>query len=234
MNKLNQHFIVVGHGRLGRAIVDELTDAGAAFCVIERDPNKVRELEALARCPVIVGDGADDAVLMQAGIDRARGVAVAVEQGAESIFVTLSAHELNPELTIVTRVEGLADSVKARRAGATNVVSPLGIGGWRMAHSLLRPNATHFLDLATLAAHDAIMLDELLVQPGSSLAGRTLEYLAIREVHGVNIVALRRRDGSMIPAPRATDRVEVEDVLIVIGAPQGVRALAKLVGGRET
>ena len=233
MLELNDHFIVVGYGRLGRAVVQELRDAGVSFCVIERDPSRLRECEELGICPVVLGDGADDAVLREAGLERAKGLAVAVEQGAEAIFVTLSARELNPSLNIVTRVEGGGDSLKARRAGASKVVSPQGIGGWRMAHSLIRPNATHFLDLATLAAHDSIMLDELLVRPNSSLVGQSIKRMGARELHGVNIVALHRRDGTLIPTPRATDIIEADDVIIVIGEPKGVRALAKLARAAE-
>ena len=152
MDALRNHFIVVGFGRLGQAIAEELHASQVPVCVVERDAEKFAASEASRRFPVVLGDGAQDDVLRQAGIERARGLAVAVESNATAIFVTLSARELSPRLTIVTRVDDPADAIKARRAGASSVVSPYNMGGWRIAHELVRPHATSFLDLLTLAA----------------------------------------------------------------------------------
>ena len=105
MNRLNNHYIVIGYGRLGRSVAQELKDAGVPFCVVDREPARVAEAEAHLGVPVIVGDGAEDSVLREAGIARARGVAVAAGMGAESVFATLSVRQLNPTCHIVTRVE---------------------------------------------------------------------------------------------------------------------------------
>lgn len=233
MERLCDHYIVIGFGRLGRSVAAELRDAGVPFCVVERDPARVQEAEDTLKAPVIVGDGSDDDALRAAGIERARGVAVAAGMGAESIFATLSARQLNPNVYIVARAETAADLVKARRAGADAVVSPYGIGGWRMAHGLLRPTASHFLDLATLAAHEDIMLEEFLVPPDSSAVGKTCRDLRIREQHNVSVVAILRTDGSMLAAPGADDRLEAGDVVIVVGKPEGVRGLGAAIEGQR-
>ncbi len=231
MERLNDHFIVIGFGRLGRAVAMELRDAGVPFCVIERDPAKIAEAEEHLKVPVVPGDGSDDEVLRSAGILKARGVAVAAGMGAESIFATLSARQLNPQAYIVTRAETTAELAKARRAGADAVVSPYGIGGWRMAHGLLRPNASHFLDLATLSAHEDIILEEFLVPQGSEVAGKTCRELRIREVHNVSVVAIRRADGTFVAVPGAEDTLQVNDVVIVVGKPEGVTTLGQSIEG---
>lgn len=231
METLKDHFIVIGFGRLGRAVAMELHDSGMPFCVIERDPAKIAEAEEHLKVPVVQGDGSDDEVLRAAGILRAKGVAVAAGMGAESIFATLSARQLNPNAYIVTRAETTAELSKARRAGANAVVSPYGIGGWRMAHGLLRPNASHFLDLATLSAHADFVLEEFLVPAGSKAAGKTCRDLRIREVHNVSVVAIRRADGTFIAVPSADDLLQEHDVIIVVGKPEGVRALGVTIEG---
>lgn len=231
MEKLNNHFIVIGYGRLGRAVAMELRDSGMPFCVVERDPAKISEAEQHLQVPVIPGDGADDEVLRAAGILRARGVAVAAGMGAESIFATLSARQLNPKAYIVTRAETTAELSKARRAGADAVVSPYGIGGWRMAHGLLRPNASHFLDLATLSAHEDIILEEFLVPQDSDVAGKSCRELRIRELHNVSVVAIRRADGTFVAVPGADDVLHPHDVIIVVGKPEGVNTLGVRIEG---
>jgi voltage-gated potassium channel len=229
MNALRNHFIVVGYGRLGQAIAEELHATGVPVCVVEKDADRLHLTEATRRYPLVVGDGAQDDVLRQAGIERARGLAVAVEQNASAIYVTLSARELNPRLTIVTRVDDPADAIKARRAGASSVVSPYNMGGWRIAHELVRPHATSFLDLLTLASYEDIQVDEYAVEADSPLAGRTLGELQVGQAHGVLIVAIRHADGSMVPTPGAAQRVQVGDILIAIGNPKAVRSFGRRV-----
>lgn len=233
MEKLNDHFIVVGFGRLGRAVAHELRDGGVPFCIIERDPLLVKAIEDENLAPVIVGDGSHDDVLRAAGITRARGLAVALGSDAETVFVTLSARQLNPTLNIVSRVDRSEDGIKARRAGATSVVSPHGIGGWRIAHGLMRPHATHFVDLATLAAHDQIRLDELQILPDSPVDGLSLNDLRVRERFNVAVVAIRRPDGSISVVPDAHLKLVRGDVVIVLGSPEGVRAFGEALAPRK-
>ena len=230
MRMLDQHQIVIGYGRLGRIVAGELLDAGHDVAVIERDPVVCEEI-ASAGIPVIQGDGADDDCLRNVGIERARGVAITAAPVAEAIFVTLSARQLNPTVPILTRVESDEGAVKARRAGATGVVSPHIMGGWRMAHGLTRPHTTTFLDLATLAEHDDIMLDEIEVEAAAGLEDCTLAKLGMRHQHRVLIVAIRRPSGEMVVTPQATTNIHTGDVLIVIGEPARVRHLNLVMRG---
>lgn len=231
MDKLTGHTIVVGYGRLGKTIVHELRAAGMPVAVIEQDPALVREIEASQVCPVVVGDGADDDVLRAAGVKRAKGLAVAVSNAAQAVFVTLSAREMNRELNIVTRVADAEHAIKARRAGATSVVSPHTMGGWRMAHGIVRPHASTFLDLATLGSHEDVQFDEFSVAAGSSLVGKSLGELAIRDRFQVVVVAIRRSGGQILPAPGSAEVTCEDDVLIVVGAPVAVRRMAAFVAG---
>ena len=226
MEALNDHYIVVGYGRLGEAVTEELRETGHPVVVVERDKDVVEDLLDDPARPegVLCGDGADDDLLRLAGIDRARGLAVTTPSGAEAVFITLSARQLTATLPILTRVGDEAEAVKARRAGATGVVSPHTMGGWRMAHGLMRPYTTSFLDIATLAQHDDILLDEIEVST-ADWANRTLGDLHVRRQHGVMVAAVRRVDGTLVPTPGAETVLKPGDVMIVIGAPDKVREL---------
>lgn len=234
MDALKDHFVVVGYGRLGQTIVEELVASRVPVCVIDSDPAALARLAA-AGLPYVSGDGSNDDILRAAGILRARGVAVAVSSSAEAVFVTLSARELNPKLNIVTRVSDTEHALKAKRAGATSVVSPHTMGGWRMAHGLVRPHASSFLDLATLATHAEIQLDEFIVPPSSAFNGVSIKRMRLGERYGVLVVAVRRADGTMIPAPGADTELAGNDVIIVIGAPDKVQRFgAELTSGRAS
>lgn len=229
MDALDKHTIVVGYGRLGRTIVQELRAAGVPVAVIEQDAALVQEIESAQICPVVVGDGANDDVLGAAGIRRAKGLAVAVSNPAQAVFVTLSARQMNPDMNIVTRVADAEHALKARRAGATSVVSPHQMGGWRMAHGIVRPHASTFLDLATLGSHEDVQFDEFIVGASSTLVDQTLGELMLRDRFQVVIVAIRRKDGTIVPAPGSRVVAQEGDVLIVVGAPSAIRSLAAFV-----
>ena len=224
--ELKGHYIIVGAGRLGAAVLAEVRGAALPVCVIERDPEVAAELEHQG-VPVIMGDGANDETLREAGIERAAGLAVAVPSGAEAIFVTLSARHLSPTLPIATRAADQEASIKARRAGATSVVSPFHMGGWRMAHGLIRPSASNFLDLATLSAHEDILIEELDVHEGAQSLGKTLRELNVRVLYDLLVIAILREDGEMVPTPEANAELYVGDVVIVVGHPDGVRRFAE-------
>lgn len=222
MRSLVGHYIVIGYGRLGEVVVKELVETGAQVCIIESDADLVSRLERDCPHVMLQGDGAEDSVLRRAGIERARGLAVTAAPVAQAIFITLSARQLNSEIPILTRVDSDESSVKARRAGATAVVSPHIMGGWRMAHGLARPHTTNFLDLATLAEHDDIMLDEVEVDDASGWVGRTLGEMQVARDQGVLVVAIRRVTGEMVVTPSAATPLHAGDILIVVGEPANV------------
>ncbi|MFO0727478.1 MAG: potassium channel protein [Myxococcota bacterium] len=224
MENLSNHFILVGFGRLGRAVAEELRQSGEQIVIIDKHPVDMD-------VPHIVGDGADDAILRQAGIERARGLAVAVSAMADAVFVTLSARQLAPNLYIITRADDPKEAQKAKRAGADAVISPHTMGGFRIAHGLLRPHSTSFLDLATLASHSDVELDEFHVQAGALVIGKTLREIDPRSHLGVLVLAIRRKSGQLIPAPGPEIRLDLGDVAIVMGAPAGVASFAKVLEG---
>ncbi|MBN1335547.1 MAG: potassium channel protein [Deltaproteobacteria bacterium] len=233
MKALHDHFIVVGYGRLGRVIVGDLLRSGAEVCVVERDAAIASNLETQDRVPVVHGDGASDAVLRTAGIERARGLAIALPSSAEAVYVSMSAQQLHPGLEIVTRVDESEATDRARRVGARQVVSPYQIAGWRMAHGLLKPSMARFLDLATFSMESPFSVDEVEVPKGSPYAGRTLSEMRLGSEHKILVVAIQRADASLVPTPGAMEKLASGDTIIAIGTPDHlVRFHAMLAGGR--
>ena len=131
VDRLNQHYIVCGCGRVGEQVAAELARMRLPFVVVTRNP------EALARCKqhgflYIEGDPAEDAVLLQAGIQRARGLVAVLDSDADNLFVVLSARSLNPNLSIVAQAVAEDTEKKLYKAGADRVVSPYTMAGHRM------------------------------------------------------------------------------------------------------
>ncbi len=219
LRDMKNHHIVVGYGRLGREIVADLTHHGAQVLVLDSAaqtclPKGVNQL---------VGDATDDAVLLEAGVQRARGLAIATPSDAVNVYVTLSARQLAADLHIITRLEDEAGKAKAVRAGADDVLLPFHLSGARMAQALLRPGSSAFVDHATLRHFDDLHMEDVRLIEGSPIRG-TLAELDLRGAYGVIIVAIRRSGELELHTPDPHQQLHPGDVLVAVGPPDMVGA----------
>jgi voltage-gated potassium channel len=129
---LDDHYIICGYGRVGRAVAEQLSEEGARFLVVDIDPRDVDELDA-DEIAYIVGDPSHEAILLEAGIHRARALVCAVDSDAVNVFITLTARGLRPDIMIVARATERESIAKLERAGAGAVVSPYSLSGRAMA-----------------------------------------------------------------------------------------------------
>ena len=117
IDSYTDHYIICGFGRVGRQVARDLRAAGARYVVIDSNPDN-REERRRDGVPYIESDAADDEVLLEAGIERARAVIACVDSDAENIFIALTARELRSDILIVARGlgRGLREEAAARRA----------------------------------------------------------------------------------------------------------------------
>jgi len=213
---ISEHYLVCGFGRVGRQVARDLRAAGATHVVIDRNPQSL-ERAAAAGVPWLQGDAADEELLLRAGIERARALIACVDSDAENVFITLTARELRPDLTVVARASASEAGQKLRRAGAERVVSQS--SGSEMARLALRPQVAAVVDVAP-----EYRMEEIDVLHGAPGAGRRLT-----DVAGPAIVAaLRRASGELIPQPPGDTVTEPGDVLIVMGTDETIDRLEAL------
>lgn len=223
MAELHLHFIVAGFGRTGREIAHDLRHAGKRVVVIDPEAPRCDECRSEGFA-AIQGDASHDEVLVQAGIERAKGIAVATSSDAVNIFVTLSARQLNPKIRIMTRVDEEHSAQKALRAGADGIVSPHAIGGSNMAHALLRPHSATFMAQAFGRMHPELSMEDVLVGEDPSFHGRLSE-IKLRANHHVIIVAIQKANGTLVTAPGPSYRLAKGDVIVAVGAPARIAEL---------
>ncbi len=227
---LTGHVIVCGWGRVGRAIARELDTAGRAFVVIDNDPDRTA---TIAPHLYLLGDASDDAILLQAGIERAAALVAAVSTDAANLFITLSGRSLRPDLFIVSRAREEPSVPKLERAGADRVVNPQEIGGARIAAFVVRPHVTEFLDVVMHEREIELRLEELDIAADSPLAGLSLGQADLRDRTGALVLALRDEQRGFITNPNADTVVEAGQILLAIGTPSQLRALAGAVKAKS-
>jgi voltage-gated potassium channel len=209
---------------MGRIVCKELAAKPVPFVVVDNDPEALRQLQELGY-PCVDGDATEDAVLVRAGIERARGLVSALSRDEDNVYVVLSARQLKPDLLIVARAEDDRSEIKLLRAGATRVVSPYVIGGSRMAGALLRPAVLDVIDLATHYRSIELKIEELEVTGGAQAAGGTLRDSRLREDHRVIVIAIKRASGEMIFNPGPELRIDAGDRLVVMGQSNDLEEL---------
>jgi voltage-gated potassium channel len=202
IERLSNHYIVCGYGRMGAQIGRELTRRELAFVVIERDPIVLDMLRANGVLH-IEGDATSDSILLTAGVAHARGLATALSGDADNALVVISAKGLNPYLQVVARASSREMEEKLLRAGADHVVTPYTIGGQRMALGLLQPAVNEFLNSVVFDAEKHTELGEMKVREHSELVGRTLRESRLRERWGAIVVAIKYQGGEFILSPSA-------------------------------
>ena len=232
IERLQDHFIICGYGRVGRRVANEFRAAGVPYVVLDFSPQAVAAAQAHGDL-FIEGNGTEDEDLLSAGLDRARGLVASSDSDADNLYITLSARNSRPELTIVARASDEDAEKKLKLAGADRVVTPYSTAGRVMAQLVLKPQVTAFLDVVTTAQGDDFLLEEIEVTPTCPQAGRTIRDLRVRDETGAIIVALRKCDGTFDTTPSPDERIEVGDVLIGVGTPEEIRALERLFAPRE-
>lgn len=232
IESLKDHIVVCGVGSTGIHVVNELIATQQPFVAVDRDGANLERLAAehpAMTFLAVSGDATDDAVLVAAGIARARACVVSLHDDKDNLYVALSARSLNPRLRIVARAADHDAVAKIKRAGADSVISPNMIGGLRMANELLRPNVVEFLDVMLRDRDKNLRFDEIVVAEGSSLAGKAIRDADLRASGEVLVVAIRFRDGRYQYSPGADVRLEPGMTLIVIGALSGIQHLREKV-----
>ncbi len=118
-----EHVIICGYGLVGEKILDILMQHGVDVVVIEMDKDKVESLHARG-IKAIAGDATSSKVLREAGAEKAKAMAVAMDDDAKNLFAIITARSINPGIVIATRANDELMKGKLKEAGAKFVATP--------------------------------------------------------------------------------------------------------------
>jgi voltage-gated potassium channel len=232
IDRLKDHYIICGYGRVGRGAAAELAHAKAPFVVVDAQPERA-EMAMMAGQLAVAADATRDETLRQVGIERARGLVAALATDADNLFVLLSAKGLNPKVHVAARAAEEGTEEKMRRAGADAVFAPYAITGHRLAQSMLRPHVVQFLDFTTTDLGKDIAIEQVPVDPGSELVSRTIREMQVGPELGVIVMAIRKGDGQMVFNPPADTALRGGDYLIAMGRQANLDKLESLLSARK-
>ncbi|MDH5535130.1 MAG: cation:proton antiporter, partial [Betaproteobacteria bacterium] len=248
------HVVICGYGRSGQHLARLLEQEKVPFIALDLDPQRIREAAAAGES-VVFGDAGRREVLVAAGLQRARAVAITYSDTASALKVLGHVQELRPGLPVVVRTLDDADIDQLKAAGAAEVVAEVMEGSLMLASSTLmllgtplnrvlrriRETRTHryhlFRGLYRGVTDEAEEADEkhprlhsVMIATGADAIGRTLAEIDLASL-SVEVAAVRRRNVRTV-TPAAETRVEEGDVLVLLGIAEDLAAAElKLVQG---
>ena len=236
IDKLKEHYIICGHGRMGEIVCRALGTEGRSFVIIEGDPEAAERLSQEGFL-VVEGDATEDDTLQEAGITRAKALVAVVSSDVDNLYITLTARELarreNSDLYIMARATNVKALSKIRHAGADRVISPYLIGGNHLVNALLRPHVHDFIEVLSQGEDMRLRVEELPVNPRCAFAGQAIRDSNLRQEYDLIIIGLLKGGDKMVFNPGPDDMLEAGDLLIVLGPQKQIARLASRMGVEE-
>ncbi|MFO7754092.1 MAG: NAD-binding protein [Desulfobacteraceae bacterium] len=226
IERLENHYIVCGYGRIGRMLCRLIKDETSGILVIEKDEALVPVLEE-DNMLYLHGDASSEEVLRKAGIERAAYFVAALATDTANVFLVLTARQLNPMIYIMARAGSQDVKQKLLIAGANKVESPYDIGAASMGLKLLRPSVSNFLDLALSRKEVAIQIEESYVSTNSVFVNVALKDSGIRQKYNLIIIAIKKENGEMLFNPSFDTLLEPGDTVISMGATRNLNMFHK-------
>ncbi|MDH5707224.1 MAG: potassium channel protein, partial [Candidatus Aminicenantes bacterium] len=203
LENLKDHYIICGHGRMGRVVRERLEEEKMPFVVIDNNEKKFEDLKQTHKDLFIKGDATQEDVLIQAGIKKSKGLAALLPTDADNLYLILTARLINPSVFILSKALDEEAERKLLQIGANRVVSPFKLSGFKIAQGLIRPTLVDFIDLIIRRKELSLYMEEFVVTKDSSLVERTLRECDMRKTSNIIVVAVKKPGEDIIfnPSP---------------------------------
>ncbi|MBE9006719.1 cation:proton antiporter [Fortiea sp. LEGE XX443] len=254
---VKDHIVVCGYGRVGKNLVKLLQQHDLPVVVIDQSEGRIQQLRE-AGVPYVYGNCVSFHVLETAGVNHAKGMAIALPDPMSTRLSLKRALELCPELNLVVRATQDKNIEVLYQLGAREVVQPefeaslematyllndLGFSPFVVQREMQQIRNDHYLALRPERSADEVSRDLrqatrdlnrrwYLLPSTSPLIGMSLDEADMRYLTGVSLMAIRRANGNEIDYPNNQTKLEEGDRLLVVGASEELAALEEFAQGK--
>lgn len=217
IDKLEDHFIICGVGRVGKQIIEELYITKRPFAFADlKEENIISLNSAFPDAAGLIGDCTEDEVLVKLGIEKASGLFIATDDDNANLVICVSAKQFNPKLRIVAMCKDPRHAKKLRTVGANHIVSPTFIGGLRMVSEMIRPHVMNFMEMIR-EQEDNLRIEEIYLP--SKFDNQPLSNLPIHDLDNTLIMAIREESDWHIK-PKPDYVIQPKSILLVVTTPE--------------
>ncbi|MFC4550265.1 MULTISPECIES: cation:proton antiporter [Halorussus] len=206
--------IVIGGGKVGRALAERLEDRGENVVLVEKETEMVK-LTRDAGFTVRKGDGTDTEVLRKAGADNAKIVVAATGDDDVNLLVAQLAESKFDVDTIIARANN-PDNVDAFEDLGVRTIDASMATAWAIDNVIERPALSNWM--TELGRTGDVQEIEVTAE---DLVGKTIEELDDELPNGV-LIALVGRDGNS-EVPNEDFTLQDGDHITFLGRTEAVR-----------
>lgn len=216
-----RQFAVIGLGRFGSAMATTLAELGQDVVGVDGDETRVRQLADTITQAVQI-DATDERALRAVGIQDVDVAVVSIGENIESsLLVVMQLRELGVKRIVAKAVTPLHGRI-LEKLGVSRVIFPEREMAVRIAHGLVMPNVTDYIELS----RDFSIIE---VPAPDMFVGRTLRQLELRPKFGLTLIAIKRRPGAATSvvtniAPSADEVIRTGDTLSLLGSNERLNA----------
>jgi voltage-gated potassium channel len=224
LNRMEDHVIVCGYGRNGRQACEVLRQNHIPYVVIEQRESNLEDAGGEVDL-LLSGDATKDEILIEAGIKKAKALISALPNDADNLFVVLTARQLNPGLTIISRASDDHSIKKLKIAGANNVIMPDKLGGGHMATLVLIPDVQEFISMLSTQHNERFQITEVEATDNFNLGELNLWHTT-----GCTVLGIKQNDGKYRRNPQPDYILLNGERLIVMGSKEQIEVVRKVIG----
>lgn len=227
VKNLENHWILVGLGKVGREVALHLSKDKIPFMALDMDEAKV---VAAREDGLIVhkGDARIDDVLEETGILKASGMILTLPDDADNVYATITARALNPSLRVIARANDPQSVAVLTKAGAEKAINLVEAEAAAIARASIKPSVANFLELVNISRGLGLDFDSVTVHAESPVVGLPLSSAPLRSRFNAMVIAIKKRDGGKITYnPRGDEVLEEGDELILFSERDKMDALKR-------
>ncbi len=222
--------IIIGGGVTGYYLADMLIQAGIDVKIIEQKKERCEELSVkLPKATVINGDGTDNALLIEEGIENADSVIALTNMDEENIILSLFART-KTKGKLITKINRVDYDEIIRKLDLDTIIYPKTLTAEdvlrfvRAKNNSITSNNIETMHYILGGKAEAL---EFHIKESSAVVGKPLRQLNIRKN---NLIACINRNGNVI-IPKGQDFVQVGDSVIVVTATGGLKDINDILEG---
>jgi trk system potassium uptake protein TrkA len=214
---VSKQYLVIGAGRFGSSVAATLCELGHDVMVVDIDPALVQQIsESVTHA--VQADATSEAALSALGVKDFDVIVVAIGHEIQSSIMTcILLIEMGARYVVAKAQTELHGKVLSK-IGVNRVVFPERDMGQKLAHSL---STFNIVDLIELSSNSSVVE----VAAPAEMVGRSLQELNLRARFGINVIALRNKDGKTNISPGAEDKINKDDLIVAVGDNKALKKM---------
>lgn len=205
---MSKKYLVIGADRFGLSVATTLHELGHEVMVVDRDGALVQRInDSVTRA--VQADATSEAALNALGVKDYDVIIVGIGQIQSSIMACMLLIEAGARY-LVAKIQTDLHGKILTKIGVNQVIFPEKDMGQKLGHSLSAFNIVDLIELSTASNMVEIPAPEEII-------GQTLKELDLRARFGVNVIAVRGKDGETNISPGAEDKINEGDLIVAVG-----------------